>query len=215
MPQVETPPQDGACLQAEGLACVRNDRVLFEALHFRLEPGEIVLIEGPNGSGKSSLLRILCGIRLQDDGDVLWGGTPVEKLGPEYHAELAYVGHHDGVKLGLTPIENLRITRAMGRPSATSIDEVLERLGLYDHGDVLAGSLSAGQRRRLALGRLLATENRLWILDEPLTSLDRQGARLFVSLVEEFATGGGMVVMTSHHDLELGTERVQKINLGA
>jgi heme exporter protein A len=215
MPDAEIPVAQLPCLEAEALACVRNDRVLFQDLRFRLEPGEVVLIEGPNGSGKSSLLRILCGIRLQDEGVVRWGGTPVEKLGPDYHAVLAYVGHHDGIKLGLTPIENLRMARALGLPSKAGVDEVLERLGLYDHGDVLAGSLSAGQRRRLALGRLLATENKLWILDEPLTSLDRQGAKLFVSLVEEFVAGGGMVLMTSHHDLELGVERVQKIDLAA
>jgi heme exporter protein A len=201
-------------LEAEALACIRDDRVLFEDLAFRLGNGGLLMLEGRNGSGKTSLLRILCSIRLPDAGEVRWCGEEIQRLGPDYHLELSYVGHKDGIKQDLTPEENLRMARALGRPNPeVDIPGALEHFGLYGFEDVPTRTLSAGQQRRVALARLLATEAPLWILDEPFTSLDRHGIGVFESVMEAHLDRGGMIVMTTHHRVALEGERVQRIDL--
>jgi heme exporter protein A len=176
---------------------------LFDELNIRIEPGQMLLVEGPNGSGKSSLLRILTGLRMADHGEVLWRGEPIDRLAGDYYEQVNYVGHHDGIKLELTCIENLRLARAMGIPSEQGIDDVLERVNLYPEGETEVAQLSAGQRRRLALARLLATESLLWILDEPFTSLDRNSMEMFSTLFEQHLQVQGAIVMTSHHEISL------------
>ncbi len=200
-------------LNVQGLSCERNDRLLFQHLDFELRPHQVLLVEGRNGSGKTSLLKILCGIRLADDGEVSWCGESIQRLGGEYTHQLAYVGHTDGIKLELSVAENLNMARAMGRPANVSIDTVLEQLKLSAHHDDMCRMLSAGQRRRVALGRLLITQAPLWILDEPFTSLDTQGVAFCEALIEQHITSGGMVVMTSHHAVNLDNQYVQRINL--
>jgi heme exporter protein A len=183
-------------------------------MSFRVEPRQILLVEGSNGSGKTSLLRILCGIRAQDDGQVLWCGEEIESLGPEYHEHTAYVGHTDGIKRDLTPRENLRVARALARPNEVEhTDQVLEQVDLYGFEDIPTRNLSAGQQRRLALARLLVVEARLWILDEPFTSLDRKGMQNFESIMTSHLCGGGMIVATSHHEIQLNGADTQRINL--
>lgn len=203
------------CLQARGLSCVRDDRELFNDLGFSLRPQQALLVEGRNGSGKSTLLRILCGIRRQDSGEVNWCGEAIDRLGTDYHAQLAYVGHTDGNKLDLTAEENLRIAQALDKPAGMSVADALERVDLYDYEDVLARSLSAGQRRRLALARLLVTDCRLWILDEPFTAMDRQSRGVFSELLKSHTAQGGMLVLTAHHDIELGNIDLMHLNLSA
>ena len=205
-----------ACLEARSLTCIRDDRTLFEDLEFRLEAGETLLLEGRNGSGKTSLLRILCSIRLPDAGTVSWCGTDIHKLGADYHEHIAYVGHRDGIKQDLTPLENLHMARALGRASSSrECTEVLERFDLYGFETIPTYNLSAGQQRRLALARLLITESRLWILDEPFTSLDRHGIGLFEATMEEHIASGGMLVLTTHHKVNLNAATIQRINLSA
>ena len=104
-------------LEAHDLTCIRDDRTLFENLSFHVEPGQVLLLEGRNGSGKTSLLRTLCAIRLPDGGKITWNGEDIFDLGPEYHAHTAYVGHKDGVKLELTPVENLTMAKGLGDPN--------------------------------------------------------------------------------------------------
>jgi len=203
------------CLQAQGLSCVRDDRELFNDLSFSLQPHQALLVEGRNGSGKSTLLRILCGIRRQDSGEVNWCGEAIDRLGVDYHAHLAYVGHTDGSKLDLTALENLRIAQALGKPASMSVEDALDRVDLYGYEDVLARNMSAGQRRRLALARLLVTDCRLWILDEPFTALDRESRDVFRELLESHTVDGGMVVLTAHHDIELSNVEVKHLNLSA
>jgi ABC-type uncharacterized transport system ATPase component len=103
-------------LEASALCCIRDDRTLFEDLTFRLQPGQVLVLEGRNGSGKTSLLKLLCGIRLPDGGSLSWGGRDIFRMGPEYHACISYVGHKDGVKLDLTAVENLKMARGLGEP---------------------------------------------------------------------------------------------------
>jgi len=204
---------DNPTLEASGLACIRDDRTLFSDLAFRIGPGEALLLEGRNGSGKTSLLRILCGIRLPDAGSINWCGTDINRLGADYHEHTAYVGHRDGIKLDLTPLENLAMARALGKPNDTSLEEALAKVDLYGFEDVLTRNLSAGQQRRLALARLLVTDTVLWILDEPFTSLDVHGIKVIEELLDRHTSGGGMLAVTSHHAVNLENTRIQRINL--
>lgn len=193
---------------------MRNDRLLFEHLDIGLEAGQMLVVEGPNGCGKTSLLRILTGLRLADGGEVLWRGEPIDRLAGDYFEQVNYVGHHDGVKHELSCLENLRLARAMGVPSQLDLDDVLDRVNLYAYGETEAGSLSAGQKRRLALARLIATDAMLWILDEPFTSLDKASMALFSGMFEQHLLQRGVIVMTSHHDISLPTRALQRLQMG-
>ena len=198
-------------LKGDDLSCIRDDRVLFEELVFELIPGQVLLLEGKNGSGKTSLLRILCGFREPDTGQVYWCGDAINDS--QYYADMAYVGHLDGVKKELTVLENLKVSLALGRAGQYSIQQALNKVHLVNYDDVLVQALSAGQKRRLSLARLLITQNIVWILDEPFTSLDKQGIMLIESLMSEHCAQGGMIILTSHHDIDLHGVDVQRINL--
>ena len=198
-------------LQAQQITCIRDDRVLFSELSFELNAGQVVLLEGKNGSGKTSLLRILCGFREPDEGALFWCGETLNNS--QYNADMAYVGHLDGVKKELTVLENLKVSLALGQAGRYTIEEALVRVNLANYDDVLVQALSAGQKRRLSLARLLITENKIWILDEPFTSIDKQGIVLIETLMTEHCAQGGMIVLTSHHDIELPSVTVQRINL--
>ena len=198
-------------LEGTGLSCIRDDRVLFEELAFELVSGQILLLEGKNGSGKTSLLRILCGFREPDAGDIYWCGDAIKDS--RFYAQMAYVGHLDGIKKELTVLENLRMSVALSYSGQYSIDQALSKVHLQGYDDILAQALSAGQKRRLSLARLLITENVLWILDEPFTSLDKQGIVLIETLMTEHCANGGMIVLTSHHDIGLPDVDVLRIHL--
>ena len=198
-------------LQGSQLSCIRDDRILFEGLDFTLQAGQVLLLEGKNGSGKTSLLRILCGFREPDAGEVFWCGSAINDS--QYYADMAYVGHLDGVKKELTVMENLKVSLALGRSGQYSIQQALNKVHLGDYDDVLVQALSAGQKRRISLARLLITKNIVWILDEPFTSLDKQGIALIETLMSEHCASGGMIVLTSHHDIDLHGVDVQRINL--
>ena len=198
-------------LQGTDLSCIRDDRVLFEGLAFELVSGQVLLLEGKNGSGKTSLLRILCGFREPDAGQVYWCGDAINDS--QYYADMAYVGHLDGVKKELTVLENLKVSLALGLPGQYSIQQALTKVQLANYDDVLVQALSAGQKRRLSLARLLITQNSVWILDEPFTSLDKQGIALIETLMSEHCANGGMIVLTSHHDIDLHGVDVQRILL--
>ncbi|MGZ5045382.1 MAG: cytochrome c biogenesis heme-transporting ATPase CcmA [Methylobacter sp.] len=198
-------------LEGKGLSCIRDDRVLFEELAFELVSGQVLLLEGKNGSGKTSLLRILCGFREPDTGKINWCGEAVKDS--QFYAQMAYIGHLDGIKKELTVLENLKMSLALSSSGQYSINEALTKVHLSGYDDVPVQTLSAGQKRRLSLARLLITENVLWILDEPFTSLDKQGIALIETLMTEHCASGGMIVLTSHHDIDLQGVDVQRINL--
>jgi heme exporter protein A len=201
--------------EARSLQCIRDDRVLFDELSFSVNPGQALVLEGRNGSGKTSLLRILCGIRLPESGTLLWEGRDIFRLGPEFHEHIAYLGHKDGSKLDLTPLENLRIARGLGKAQESiDLEEALDQVGLYGFEDIPTRNLSAGQQRRLAIARLLVTDAKLWILDEPFTSLDRKGIEHMERLFEEHLKRGGMAAMTTHHRIGFKDEiQLIRINL--
>lgn len=197
-------------LTGRGLSCIRDERVLFENLDFRLTAGQILLLKGDNGSGKTSLLRILCGFRGPENGDLSWCGEPLDDC---YFSNIAYVGHLDGIKKELTAYENLKVASALASDGRCLLAEALGKVGLNDYRDVPAQALSAGQKRRLALARLLISGAVLWILDEPFTSLDRQGIGLTEQLMAEHCARGGMIILTSHHEIRFRNLPVHCVNL--
>ena len=207
---------DTPALVAQDLTCIRNDRTLFSGLSFQLRQSQALLLEGRNGSGKTSLLHILCGTRRPEQGKVSWDDEAIDELGSQYHAAMAYLGHKDGVKLDLTLMENLIIAKSLGNSDASvEPSQALAELELSGYEDIPARHLSAGQRRRVALSRLLLSRAPLWILDEPFTSLDRHGIRIVETLVKRHLSNGGMLAMTSHHAVDFEPYTVQRINLSA
>lgn len=191
-------------LHAENLECVRGERQLFCDLDFQLNPGELLHVEGANGCGKTSLLRILCGLTPPSAGEVRWCGRPIQKERHRFLKELAYLGHHTGVKGELTPRENLKLaSRLYPVRSGADPDQILVRAGLGGCEETPARYLSAGQRQRIALARLLLQQAKLWVLDEPFTSLDAAGQAWTYSLLEEHLKQGGIVVLTSHQPVQI------------
>ena len=199
-------------LEASNLCCIRDDRVLFDQLSFKITTGQVLLLEGKNGSGKTSLLRLLCGFRQPDIGDIFWCGEKTEN-NSRYFTDMVYLGHLDGIKKELTVLENLKIAYALGLSGTHTFEQALQRVHLSGYEDVPVQSLSAGQKRRVAFARLLVTKNKLWILDEPFTSMDKEGVSIFESLMREHVSGDGIIVLTSHHDVSLSGADVQTIML--
>lgn len=198
-------------LEAHRLSCIRDERVLFSELSFTLSSGQVLLIEGANGAGKTSLLRILTGFRKPDTGDLFWNDDALDDA-QEFYRDTAYIGHHNGLKDTLTAEENLRYAQALAS-TALTIDNALEHVGLDGYQQTLVRFMSAGQRRRLALARLLCTRKALWILDEPFTSLDRASIKLFEKFIENHVSQGGLAIMTSHHNTAIPHTLLQKIHL--
>jgi len=201
-------------LSARDLSCARGELPLFESLSFDLQAGDILQVHGANGSGKTTLLRVLCGLGEPLSGTIYWQGEPISQAGEVYRAQLAYVGHSPGVKLELSPLENLRVASALsaGRPLEDP-EGLLENLGLYGLEDLPARNLSAGQRRRLALARLVCSDARLWILDEPFTALDVRGVELIAELLRLHARDGGCAILTSHQRFEIDGCDVRELHL--
>ncbi len=194
------------------LTCVRDDRVLFKDLNFQLNAGELLQIEGHNGSGKTSLLRILCGLSLAEAGQVLWQNQDIEEDKSVYWRHLAYIGHAPGIKLELTPLENLQMAKTLAAyPANIALESALEQVGLYGFEDVPTRTLSAGQQRRVALARLLTNDIQLWILDEPFTALDKKAIQMVENLLDQHAQRGGMAVITSHHHVNCTHSRILKL----
>jgi len=200
-------------LEVINLACVRGERRLFRDLNFSVSPGELIELRGANGSGKTSLLRIICGLAHPYDGEIRWDGKPIRAWGEEYFQFVAYLAHQNGIKDELTAIENLRISSSLDGYPVTRHDanEFLKQVGLERQRDLQARLLSAGQRRRLALARLLTSRATLWILDEVLTSLDESAVDLFRRFTDEHLRHGGMAIIATHQDLNLLAPRRQQI----
>src|SRR5215470_12437161 len=147
-------------LKALNLGCVRGDRRLFKGLNFELNNGELIELRGPNGTGKTSLLRILCGLAAPAEGEVRWQEQNIRALAEEYYSEIAYLAHQSGIKDELDALENLRISNALaGNPlTIEEAQECLAKVGLANYWHLPARLLSAGQRRRIGLARLSASE---------------------------------------------------------
>lgn len=200
-------------LQAMNLSCERDDRLLFRDLDLSIVPGTLTRVEGPNGSGKTTLLRILAGLHDAYSGDIFWCGAPRDRQREPFTRNLLYIGHRAGVKAQLTPLENLRALMA-GRRSLSDavLADALDSAGLAGYHRVPCRALSAGQQRRVALARLLVSDEPLWILDEVFTALDRDGVAGLEQLLVQRADQGGAVVVTTHHPLAV--RNLQRVMLG-
>lgn len=203
-------------LEISELSSVRGERVLFESLSFSVHPGEMVQVEGRNGCGKTTLLRIIAGLGESDGGKVFWNGQTIQSIREQYHQALLFLGHLTGVKRELTGYENLAFYQslAVGKVNPDEIWTVLARVGLAGREDIPVAQLSAGQQRRVALARLWMSRQPLWILDEPLTAIDKQGVRVLEQLFLSHTENGGMVLLTTHQDMFTQSETLRRIKLG-
>jgi heme exporter protein A len=202
-------------LRASLLECQRGESVLFSGISFDLAEGEVLQVGGANGTGKTSLLRILAGLSRPVEGDVYWRGETILVNRSGYASEMAYLGHHLGLKGELTVMENLRFGMALhGRVRGDAgWRQALERLELHQRDHLPVRTLSAGQRQRVALARLLTTDALLWILDEPFTALDTHGIGLVQTILDDHAGRGGMAVITSHQPVTL-RRTLRQLSLG-
>ena len=196
----EAPP----LLQAVELECWRGDQQLFQSLSFVINAGEALQIVGRNGSGKTTLLRTICGLTRTESGHLNWRGEPLDQNTDAYRSEMLYVGHENGLKFELSPLENLRTLRDIaGRSRNVTLEDALQQVGLRGYEDRPIRLLSSGQRRRVALAKLIVVSASLWLLDEPFTNLDVAGTGLVNELVAEHLDGGGALLFTSHAPLSL------------
>jgi len=202
-------------LEAVALACERDWRLLFEHLDLRLAAGDMVQISGPNGSGKTSLLRLLSGLMQPTAGQVLLGGKPLTQQRHALAQQLLWIGHAAGIKDLLTPVENLAWLCALHQRADTdALWQALDAVGLRGFEDVPCHTLSAGQKRRVALARLYLPGPSLWMLDEPFTALDKQGVAQLEAHLAEHCQRGGIVVLTTHHTLSRTPSGYRELNVG-
>jgi len=204
-------------LEAQNLCCTRGDRELFTDLNFKLEPGTLLYVEGPNGSGKTTLLRAICGLFLPTDGDILWQGENTRSLAEDFRKDVIYLGHHNGIKLDLNGLENLRIASVLDgdNVSEEQLWDALKQMGLSGFEDLPTRSLSQGQKRRVALARLLINSARLWILDEPFTALDIAAVEQLQTIIAKHVNQAGIVMLTTHQEVALTSGQVNRLQLGA
>ena len=209
-----------AMLSATGMTIWRGDNLLVDAVDVSVHGGSIVQIQGTNGSGKTTLLRALIGLAEYDEGEISWRGEPVLKVRDELYGSLIYLGHKAGITAGLTPLENLLALcpeMSAGRHGVDSarehIGQVLEELGIGDRIDLPSAALSAGQQRRVSLARLRLQPAVLWVLDEPLTSLDANGYAWVKAEIQRHVSEGGAVMFTTHQALCFDPVPVQTILL--
>ena len=202
-------------LEVRNLGCVRGDNRLFSGLTFQLQGGELLRLRGSNGSGKTSLLRILCGLVEPAEGEVLWKGENTRAQRDEYNAELLYLGHLNGIKADLTGFENLRLSNTLRgeTPSDDQIYAALEQIGLGGREDLPTQVLSQGQKRRVALARLLLSDAALWVLDEPFVALDVDAVAQLAKLIEAHLQKGRMVVYTTHQEVVMQAGACLDVNL--
>lgn len=198
------------------LTCVRGEREVFAGLGFAVVQGAVLVLRGANGSGKSSLLRLMAGLLPPAAGTLCWAGAPVADDPDGHRRRVGFLGHADAVKPALTPREDVAFWAGWRRrgDGADTAAEALARFGLRAQADMPCRFLSAGQRRRLALARVLAGGAPLWLLDEPLVGLDAPSRAALAEAVAGHCAGGGLAVVATHQPLDLGAVPVAELALG-
>ncbi|PKO52321.1 MAG: heme ABC transporter ATP-binding protein CcmA [Betaproteobacteria bacterium HGW-Betaproteobacteria-20] len=204
-------------LTAQGLACLRGDRLLFKNINFELEAGGLLYVLGENGSGKSSLLRLLCGLLMPEVGTVFWCGKKIRQDAENYLSDLTYLGHLNGLKDDLTAQENLQISAHLaGNPvSEEGAQTALAAIGIARCANLPVRVLSQGQKRRVALATLWLSKSKLWILDEPFAALDAASVEVLASRLGEHMANGGMTIITTHQDVAINAQSTQTLRLSA
>jgi heme exporter protein A len=200
-------------LEGRGLRCVRGERQLFADLNVRVVSGNCLHVRGENGVGKTSLLRLLTGLSKPESGEVLWGNHSISIDPLAYHRELLFLGHRDALKEDLTALENLQMYAALDDISLSqeSALAALWRFGLRGRENLAVHCLSAGQKRRVLMARMLTRQAKLWILDEPFNALDIQAVHELQNLIAEHISGGGLVVLTSHQEVNIPSVQVLEL----
>ncbi len=203
-------------LEAKGITIWRGDNLLMDELDVQLHAGDVLQIQGTNGCGKTTLLRALIGLAEFDEGEVFWCGIPFARARDALYAQLLYLGHKPGISPGLTPLENLKtLCPELPDDCRAQVVQVLDELGISDRIDLPSAALSAGQKRRINLARLRLQQARLWVLDEPLTSLDADGSAWVREQITSHVALGGAVVFTTHQPLSFDHVSVSTIVLGS
>ncbi len=190
-------------LSVNAISVERGFRQLFSDVSFSLSEGQLLKVVGANGAGKSTLLKILSRQSKEYTGTIHYKGECLEKS-PLFPAETCFLGHQSGIKKRLTPLENLQFFSALYpcKPDMSPL-ESLSMLGLRSFSDAFAGELSQGQQQRIAFARFLLSDAKLWLLDEPFTAIDVTGIQLIEGMMAGFLAGGGSIIMTSHHDVNI------------
>jgi len=204
-------------LQVRQIECVRGNRCLFRDLSFRLETNQALRVGGENGSGKTSLLRMVAGLSPVESGEILWKDGRIAASGEDFRRDLVFLGHANALKDDLTPIENLRHALALGGMNVgnTVLRNALAEQGLGGVADLPVKLLSQGQKRRVALARLgFCADKPLWVLDEPFAALDTASVGRTGAVVLAHLRSGGMVLFTTHQEVELTGAQVQSLELG-
>lgn len=201
-------------LEADNLECVRGDRRLFAGVGFRLKAGELLYLQGKNGAGKTSLLRMLIGLLPPEAGEIRWQGKPIGS--DEFRADLCYLGHLNAIKEELTPLENLLAAARLADETLSEDDalDALEQVGLAGREDLACRYLSQGQKRRVALARLVKEKRPLWILDEPFVALDVAAVDWLAGIISGHLQRGGLAVMTTHQQVTIPAGAVRELRLG-
>ena len=185
----------------------RGDRHVLKGVSLSLGPRQLLHVAGPNGTGKTTLLRVACGLLRPEQGRVAWQGQPISSTRIEYQAALAYASHEPALKGDLTALENLRFAVGLKRRvTAAELRAALGQTGVAECADLPARVLSAGQRRRVAMARVLAMNATLWLLDEPFTNLDAAGTELMSALLQSQVEQGGSALVVAHHELKLDVD---------
>lgn len=192
-------------LSAQGLSCLRGERRLFDRLDFDLDVGEWLHVRGENGSGKTTLLRALVGLSPPAEGEIRWRGQVLAPGDDAFRQELLYLGHHGSVKEELTPLENLQLAAALDGSPLSDRDALaaLQRFGLRGREELPVRFLSAGQKRRVLLSRLVTRRATLWVLDEPFTALDVGAVDMLSGVIGEHINAGGVAILTSHQPMPM------------
>jgi heme exporter protein A len=193
-------------LSGRGLRCVRGGREVFAGLDFDAEGGEALAVVGPNGAGKTSLLRLIAGLLAMEGGTVALTGGDAELTLPE---QAHYLGHRDAMKPALTVTENLIFWAEFFGGTPSDPAEAITAVGLSHAADLPAGFLSAGQRRRLSIARLLAVHRPIWLLDEPTSALDLASQRVFAGLMTAHLGRGGMIIAATHAPLDIDAQELR------
>ncbi len=204
-------------LEVEKLTAIRDERVLFDQLSFQVMPGDIVQIVGENGAGKTTLLRIMAGLAEKESGTITWKQVSTEKDREAFYQALLFIGHLSGIKRELSAQENLAFYHSLHTGQSAPVAhlwDVLAKVGLAGSETIPVSQLSAGQQRRVALARLWLSPKPLWILDEPLTAIDRAGSQVLAEQFLKHTESGGMIVFTTHQPISEKLTGIKCIRLG-
>jgi heme exporter protein A len=205
---------DRPVLKVANLHLWRGERHVLRGVSFEIGAGEALHVSGPNGAGKTSLLRVICGLLQAEEGEVRWNSVPTRAANSAFLDSLAYLAHHTALKGDLTATENLRFSVGLKRPLADeNLRAVLGEMGVAGCADLPCRVLSAGQSRRVALCRILLSDARFWVLDEPFTNLDTASSAHVAAALQAHLEHGGLALIAAHQGLNLPERAVRRLEL--